>query len=286
MNRVAVITVAHGRHTHLAGQRATLAACAPPPDDHVIVAMDDPELVERGLARVSVDRVRVHDDAESTVLPLAAARNRGAQEALDRGADVLVFLDVDCLASRDLVAAYAEAVRLRPGVVWSGPVSYLPPAPEGGYDLGRLDDHDDPHPARPAPAPGELVLGADPDLFWSLSFACSAEAWHSVGGFCEDYVGYGGEDTDFARLVNHAGLGLGWTGSARAFHQWHPVSAPPVEHLEDIVRNANLFRERWGETPMEGWLREFRKQGLVAGLTDGSWQVLKSDSGQLRRRPA
>lgn len=59
-----------------------------------------------------------------------------------------------------------------------------------------------------------------------------------------------------------------------------------MEHLEDIVRNANLFRERWGETPMEGWLREFRKQGLVAELTDGSWQVLKSDSGQLRRRPA
>ena len=35
----------------------------------------------------------------------------------------------------------------------------------------RLPELDDPHPARPAPPPGELVPDADPDLFWSLCFA-------------------------------------------------------------------------------------------------------------------
>ena len=70
------------------------------------------------------------------------------------------------------------------------------------------------------------------------SFAVTRATWQRVGEFCEDYVGYGGEDTDFGRVLVGVGLGLGWVGSARAFHQWHPVSRPPVEHVVDIVRNA------------------------------------------------
>lgn len=269
MNRVAVVTVAHGRHAHLQGQRATLAASSLPPDAHVVVALDDSELVTRGLASVAVETA-------PDGLPLAAARNRGAEAALADGADVLVFLDVDCLAGVELVAAYVDAVRAEPDVVWSGPVTYLPPPPDPGYDLGRLDDLDDPHPARPAPPRGSRTRGADPDLFWSLSFACSADAWRHVGGFCEEYVGYGGEDTDFARLVVASGLDLGWVGSARAYHQWHPVSRPPVEHLDDIVRNANLYRDRWGREAMGGWLDDFARRRLVVRDRDGRWQVADS----------
>jgi len=266
MSKVAVITVAHGRHTHLAGQRATLAMCRPPADEHVVVALSDPELVERGLAAASLE-------APPEGLPLAAGRNLGAEVALASGADVLVFLDVDCLAGSELVEAYAAAVERDPGTVWSGPVTYLPPPPAAGYDLGRLAEMDDPHPARPAPGPGELVRGGDPDLFWSLSFAMSADAWRASGGFCEEYVGYGGEDTDFARVALAAGLDLGWTGSARAYHQWHPVSAPPVEHVVDIVRNAEIFRSRWGVAPMQGWLDAFRRDGLVVRDADGAWHL-------------
>lgn len=276
--KVAVVTVAHGRHAHLTGQRATLAACSPPPDEHVVVAMDDPELLERGIASV-------HLETTTLGLPLAAARNRGAELALEGGAEVLVFLDVDCLAAPELVAGYADAVTDAPDVVWSGPVTYLEPPPEGGYDLSRLPELDSPHPARPAPAPGQTQVGADPDLFWSLSFACSASAWRRIGGFCEDYVGYGGEDTDFAQLVRAAGLDLGWTGSARAYHQWHEVSRPPVEHVDDIVRNAGLYRERWGRTPMEGWLTEFEELGLARRDADGTWHVVAPDAGSIGRGP-
>ena len=206
-------------------------------------------------------------------LPLAAARNLGAEVALDRGATTLVFLDADCIADPRLVEAYTEAVHEEPDTVWSGPVTYLDPAPPGGYDLSHLAELDSPHPARPAPALGERMRGGDPDLFWSLSFACSAPAWRRTGGFCEDYVGYGGEDTDFGRVLVEAGLDLGWLGSARAFHQWHPVSRPPVEHVVDIVRNAEVFRRRWGTTPMLGWLRDFEQHGLVRRDDEGRWAV-------------
>jgi N-acetylglucosaminyl-diphospho-decaprenol L-rhamnosyltransferase len=266
MSRVAVVTVAHGRHDHLARQRCSLESSSRPPDEHVVVAMDDPELERSGLACAAIGTTALG-------LPLAAARNQGARAALGRGADVLIFLDVDCLAGSSLVDAYVRTVESEPETVWSGPVTYLDPPSDQGYDLDRLDELDSPHPARPAPGVGERIANADPDLFWSLSFACSATAWTRTGGFCEDYVGYGGEDTDFARLAGAVGLGLGWLGSARAFHQWHPVSRPPVEHLVDIVRNAELFRSRWGAVPMLGWLRAFEELGLAAVDARGRWHL-------------
>lgn len=257
----AVITVVHGRREHLARQRESLATSTSTAHEHVVVAVDDPE--------VPVSSVSV--PGHPLGLPVAAARNRGAAHALARGADTLVFLDVDCLADPDLVEAYAEVVADEPGTIWSGPVTYLDPPPPGGYDLATLRSLDAPHPARPAPEPGERSTGADPDLFWSLSFACSAEAWAATDGFCEDYVGYGGEDTDFARIALAAGLDLGWVGAARAFHQWHPVSRPPVEHVADIVRNAEIYRRRWGVSPMQGWLEAFAERGIVRRDDDGRW---------------
>lgn len=269
MTRVAVVTLAHGRHDHLAAQHRSLAAGTRRPDLYLTVAMGDP-----GLAAAEVDgleRSVVHVPLEPLGLPLAAARNRGVALALAGGADVVVLLDVDCLAGPGLVAAYAEACVRAPRTVWSGVVTYLPPPPPGGYDLGEGGDMvDDPHPARPDPGPGGVHADADPDLFWSLSFAVSAQAWTASGGFCEDYVGYGGEDTDFGHTAVAAGLEHAVLGDARAYHQWHPVSSPPVEHLDDVLRNAALFERRWGRWPMRGWLEAFEERGLAA-QEEGRW---------------
>jgi len=132
-------------------------------------------------------------------------------------------------------------------------------------DLARLPGAAEPHRARPAPGPGQVVL-AGPDqwwLFWSLSFATTARDWHRAGGFCEDYRGYGGEDTDVAATVRSLGGSLFWVGGADAHHQHHAVESPPVRHLEAIVRNAAVFHGRWGWWPMTGWLERFRENGLV-----------------------
>ncbi len=266
MSGAAVVTVVHGRHHHLSLQRASLAVQSAGAFSHVVVAIDDPVVAAADWCSTTLA-------STSQGLPIAAARNRGAELALDRGATALVFLDVDCLADASMVEAYVDAVEEDPATVWSGPVTYLDPPPDEGYDLAALRDLDSPHPARPHPGLGERRRGADPDLFWSLSFACSADAWRRSGGFCEDYVGYGGEDTDFAQVVLAAGLDLGWVGAARAFHQWHPVSRPPVEHLEDIVRNAEIYRRRWGTTPMKGWLEAFGAAGLVHTDDHGQWLV-------------
>lgn len=265
--RTAVITLVHGRHAHLAAQQQALLRSSVLPDDYVIVAMDDPGIAGAPAPGLAGTVVEVPGTGEQ--LPLARARNAGARTAIDRGAELLVFLDVDCLPGPGLLAGYVSAAGAAEtkGRLLCGPVTYLDPPGPSGYDLERIEELDAPHPARPAPAPGTIIPDDSPDLFWSLSFAATNALWQYVGGFCEDYSGYGGEDTDYARRAQQRGVGLAWIGAARAYHQWHPTQDPPVQHVADIVRNANLFYQRWGSWPMGGWLEGFRRMGLIEGGT-------------------
>jgi len=261
--RTAVITLARGRHEHLARQQESLRQPGPAPL-RVLVSLGDPDVGcdHDNLAGDAADAVVRLDVGPHDALPLAAGRNAGAARALELGATGLVFLDVDCLVGPRTVAAYAAALAQEPGTVWSGPVTYLR-AEDRPYRLVDLERLDHPHPARPAPATGERLVQDAWELFWSLSFAVSAPAWAAAGGFDEAYDGYGGEDTDFGQRARVAGLHLGWLGDARAYHQHHPTQNPPVQHLHDVLRNARTFRARWGWWPMTGWLEAFADQGLV-----------------------
>lgn len=277
MTRVAVITIARGRHDHWALQQAALERSERRPDARILVTMDDPSLASA--AREAGDVRVVETDGDEHGLPLARARNLGARAALDAGADVLVLLDVDCLPAPGLVDAYAHAAAApqTSGHLLSGPVTYLDPPPPTGYDLDRLPSLDRPHSARPAPAPGEVVLGGTHDLFWSLSFALAADLWRRIGGFHEGYVGYGGEDTDFAWQARELGIPMAWVGGARAYHQHHPIEDPPRRHLDAILRNGALFRDRWGAWPMRGWLDAFAEEGLVERTASGDYRRTPRD---------
>ncbi len=205
---------------------------------------------------------------------LARARNAAADAAVREGARLLIFLDADCIPGPDLVRTYRSALEREPDGVHCGPVTYLQPgALKAGEPLCGLGARTAPHPARPNPRPGVLQkAGAEEfDLFWSLSFAVHARTWRAGPRFDESYRGYGGEDTDFAWRQRRAGRSMYWVGGAHAYHQWHPVSSPPVEHLDDILRNAARFHARWGEWPMLGWLRQFEEMGLVR-LEHGAWR--------------
>jgi len=270
----AVVTIAHGRHQHLTAQRRSLDAGTQRPDHYVVVAMDDEWIADWAPGRDLVPYV-VEVPMDPRGLPLAAARNAGVRAAVALGADVVIGLDVDCLVAADLVAGYETAVLEEPGTLWSGPVTYLAPPAGGGYDLARLEEEDSPHPARPAPARGMHVGGGHPDLFWSLSYALHRDAWLRIGGFDEEYVGYGAEDTDFGHRAAAVGIELSWTGSARAYHQYHGTESPPVHHLDDILRNGEIFHGRWGRWPMTGWLESFEELGLVTRTGTG-WSAVRA----------
>lgn len=261
------MTVVRGRLDHLVVQQTALNA-QPTQHERVVVQMGGPDI------REVIDCQDVHllllpDDGGP--LPLAAARNAGVAVS---SADAVLLLDVDCVPSPNLLSLCISALDHVGGLV-AGPVGYLPAeAKQGPLTAERMAGLALPHPARPVPATGELLYEERYELFWSLSFAMLRSDWHRVGGFCEEYRGYGGEDTDFAWKAKQAGLPLHWVGGAWAWHQHHPVSDPPREHLADIVRNSRLFYRRWGSWPMSGWLEAFRLEGLLDWSPEGSRCVL------------
>lgn len=196
-------------------------------------------------------------------LELARARNLAGDWAARSEAETIIFLDADCIPGPGLIAAYEQAVADFPGEVITAPVTYLA--------QGQQHLEPNPHPARPLPEDGQTLTGYY-DVFWSLSFALSGATWRQLrqqwGGFDESLRGYGGEDTDFGWNLQRHGTTLRWISGAHTFHRWHPVSSPPWEHREDIIRNAQQLYDKWGRWPMGGWLEAFAQAGAFCWPED------------------
>lgn len=256
----AVVTAASAaRLAHVRRQQAFLDELGTdPPPVRVIAWLDEDAPPAFAGART------LHVPPGRDGLRVAAARNAAAEAALDAGAELMVFLDADCLPGPGLLPAYAGAAEATGHGLLAGPVTYLAEAerPERVIELAALTR---PHPARPAPGSDRLRAGtaAEYDLFWSLSFACTPSTWREVGGFSEAYEGYGAEDTDFAWRARDRAVPLVWVGGADAYHQWHPTSSPPWQHLDAILRNGATFAARWGVWPMRGWLDAFAAEGAI-----------------------
>jgi GT2 family glycosyltransferase len=195
-------------------------------------------------------------------LPLAGARNALAAAA---GGELLVFLDVDCIPSRSLLAAHAAALADEDAITL-GETLYLP---QGFVATGAAERElrraARRHPARVDlfPALGGPRIDSRHDLFWSLNFGLRRATFERIGGFDGAYRGYGIEDTDFGLRAAGAGVPLCWLGDAIAFHQFHPPTRLRPEGIDALVDNARRYRERWGEWPAKGWLEELAGLGLV-----------------------
>jgi GT2 family glycosyltransferase len=202
-------------------------------------------------------------EVEGEELPLAATRNRLAEAA---SGEMLVFLDVDCIPSRSLLTAHAAALYDRDALA-VGEARYLPKGFQaGGADERLLRRAGRPHPERAGlfPAPGAVRGDERHELFWSLNFAVRRDTFiERIGGFDEDYRGYGIEDTDFAVRAARAGVPVAWVGGALAFHQHHEPTRLRPEETAALVDNARRYRDRWGEWPARGWLTELATKGLV-----------------------
>jgi len=262
---VSVLTIVRGRSSHLANLIAGLERQTRAPDELVIAWMQDvPSPLPE--TRFPVRSVLVPGDP----MPLAAARNRAAEAA--RG-EQLILLDVDCIPAAGLVeryAATAEAAGVR-----LGDVLYLPPGGVERIDDAALDRIGVRHPAKPELAEDEIRATPSHGELWGLSFALSAADWRRAGGMDERYIGYGGEETDFAARLERAGVTMAWVGGARAYHQHHSIHIPPLQHFDAILRNARLFHATWGRWCMDYWLGQFAERGLIA-IDDAALTVVRA----------
>lgn len=262
-----VVTLVSGREGHLGALIRGLERSRRPPAELIVVRMngwrpESPPWTDLDLRFVDAAR-------PGGKLPLAAARNAGARAARSES---LVFLDVDCIPSPSLSAAYGDGLAGFDGILM-GEVRYLPPGAGDRFratgDFSGIEEAGTAHPVRETPPLAGVRRTTRYEVFWSLSFAVRRATFlERVGGFDEGYAGYGAEDTDFAFRARRAGVPLGWVGGAAAFHQHHETCDPPLHHLEDIVANARLFRGLWGAWPMGGWLAAFARMGLVGWEDD------------------
>lgn len=261
--KTAVVTLARGRARHLERQALAVAALDPAPDEYVVVSLDERPAEVPGATVVHLPV------ADGDPLPLARARNVAIAAT---SADLVACLDVDCLPEPLMLAAYAQAESTYSGRLLAGPVGRLEPFTGDVPTPTQLAHARAAARRGPRPVPRAQTTRDEHryELFWSLSFALTRETHERIGGFDEAYEGYGGEDTDYALRARRARVRLAWVGGAWAHHQHHPVSSPPVEHLDEIVANAHRFHERWGVWPMEGWLQAFAEEGLI------TWDPLSS----------
>ena len=260
-SRPSVATLVRGRQAHLNKLIDGLQHQTLRPAELVIANMQSvpPSIPEN--AGFPIRLVTVEGDR----LPLAAARNRAAD--LTRSMH-LVFLDVDCIPGPDLVQSYNTALDRRDGCMM-GEVRYLPAlADMPARSFSNLLPHAERHPARPAAPDTGWRDEPDPGSLWGLSFALRRTTFESVGGFDERYIGYGAEETDFARRLHSADVPLAWCGNALALHQQHAVYAPPLTHFDDILRNTQVFHDNWGVWCMEYWLEQFDRQRLINWSAD------------------
>jgi GT2 family glycosyltransferase len=258
---LSVLVPVRDRNEHLANLVAALKRADRAPEFELLVGWmggADPRPALGRARGFAADVVEV----EGEELPLSLARNRLAQAA---GGEVIVFLDADCVPSRSLLAAYANALEAQDALT-VGETRYLRKGfvPEGA-DEAVLRRASRPHPERAGlfPAAGQSRLDTRHDLFWSLNFALRRETFARIGGFDEGYRGYGIEDTDFAMRAARAAVPLAWIGGALAFHQHHEPTRLRPEGVAALVANARRYRDRWGEWPAKGWLAELSAAGLV-----------------------
>ncbi len=146
-------------------------------------------------------------------------------------AELLVFLDGDCVPFRDLIAAYRR--RARPREFLAGGVSYLDPefTQRVTPELVRAGAHE----ARIGRRERLRLWWVHAKNLWHAggkrtrprlkggNFAVSAELFREVDGFDELFLGYGREDSDLRNRMRNAGArGISLWAEARVCHLFWP----------------------------------------------------------------
>jgi GT2 family glycosyltransferase len=133
--------------------------------------------------------------------------------ALQTDAELLVFLDGDCLAFRDLIAQYRRAAR--PGEFCAGAVVFLDPLRT--TQLAERDVRAGAHEQSLTPRERMRALGVhwrnrlnagrrvERPRIRGGNFAVTASLFRQVDGYDEVFCGYGKEDSDLRNRMRNAG---------------------------------------------------------------------------------
>ena len=270
-NGNSVIIIFSGRLNHLKNTLRGLELGSRLPDEVI--------LVEMGLRKSRVPKklltLKHHllTIPEKGNLPIAAARNRGAELA---NYDTLIFLDVDCIPHADFINNIDNCVSKNSNGIYMGLPMYLNKEviEVDSFDFRKFAMH---HPERPNPK--NILLYEDYGLFWSLCFFINSNVFFEIGGFDEHYSGYGAEDTDLSFKCKQKNINFYLTPFI-VYHQMHNFFRPPINSLNSIICNCNYFYKKWGVWPMANHLKSFDELGYI------DWKVTHEHPIELLSTPS
>ena len=211
----------------------------------------------------------------------AAARNLAVTTAIhDDRPQALIFLDGDCLAPAFFVEHHLQL--LRPGGLVAGGRGLLsqpfteqiePRAPLLNEQSDAQEPTDIRRALRPFASPYWLWLSKRCDRFWPMqawmspalgglrdrhpvneaavrtcNLSLTTEAFESVGGFDERFVGWGLEDTDFAIRLLAKGIRVrSGRFATNVYHLWHAERS-----RDQLQANGERLEQTRRRTEQEG----------------------------------
>jgi GT2 family glycosyltransferase len=216
----------------------------------------------------------------------AAARNLGVGHTTG---DILVFLDADTTPEPDFLRELTRRVAVCRDVVAVGRRRHaeLHALPLGADPAGAVE-LDEPAWLRDGYASSRNLLDADGRSFRyiiSAVLACRRDLYTELGGFDERFVGYGGEDWDFAYRAWNAGAIFVHEADAVAWHDgpdWAARQPRPGTHDRQSMRLAALIPEPSTRgAPLSGSFPD-----VLADLAEGldTATVVRSVHSLLRQR--
>ncbi|GAA3126516.1 SgcJ/EcaC family oxidoreductase [Streptosporangium carneum] len=262
--RISVVIPTYNRGEQLRRALEQLTLQRLPGDEFEVVVSDDGSSdTTRQVAESFADRLRiVYHFQEDRGFRAAGARNAGARLA---SAPILAFLDSGVLAGPDCLAHHLAAHATGERVAVVGHThGYNPENPMPGLAevIDRLPPeevyarfHDRPafldlRVALLAEHDGDLNRRAVPwQFFWTGNCSIRADDFWAVGGFDEDFHGWGGEDLELGfRIVRH---GLPFRVVPGAWVVNMPHDRDLAANWAHFTRNMGLFLDRHREPVVE-----------------------------------
>jgi GT2 family glycosyltransferase len=233
MPELTVIVSTYNRGSRLRACLAPLAGQLAGVDAEIIVCDDGSNDESYQVVRSIQTGVEVYFVSQShRGFRLAASRNMAVR--LARG-DLLLFVDADVVPRPGLVDRHLKAHRAGPGPCWVIGAVY-------GYGSGPAEDFR---------APVWAGIDLDPARLtepWTLvtgnNFSVPRQAVAEVGGFAEEFVGWGAEDVDLAWRLHGHGVTFRIEPDAGVAHRAHPLE--PHARYTYFVNRRRIYHHRDG----------------------------------------